>query len=119
MTTNFKVGQKVVCVDDSYLGKYANEIFEDIGEKINIPILGQKYTIRDVDDNSVLLAEINNKKYNWEYDDSFGEPRFLSFRFRPLTYQSCSKALASTTLTIETSDMPITNPSPKPEKELI
>lgn len=70
----FRVGQKVVCVDDSG-DRYGR--FEDL------PVKDEVYTIRKSFGRAVLLEEIVNPPHH--YAEAYDELRFKAWRFRPLT----------------------------------
>lgn len=74
----FRVGQKVVCVDDSnYRNPHLAHLFS------NPPVRGRIYTVRGITAGGlVLLKEIENPPYRWR--DGFYEPGYLPFRFRPI-----------------------------------
>jgi hypothetical protein len=74
----FRVGQKVVCVDENWRARpYQWEA---------LPKKGEIYTIRQIDCErdgiGVRLHEIHNKLH--EYAEGFGEVRFNSSHFRPV-----------------------------------
>lgn len=114
-TTNFKVGQKVVCVDDHFSITYFPSIKA-----------GNIYTISAINicacGNVRLDVGIKNFSAGVFCTICSCSMRsdirvFKAIRFRPLSYSSISETLASTCLnqTIETSDCPIlTDPTPKP-----
>lgn len=74
---NFRVGQKVVCVDDTWVNPYW------IKNTPNKPLLGAVYTIRCIRAGrrgcSVLIEEISNPLHS-----SGIELGFYARRFRPL-----------------------------------
>ena len=89
--TNFKVGQKVVCVDDSGFTLTPNT-----------PIKGRTYKIRGFYRNvlsnnvSIYLEEIVNGKIFYGT-----EPSFDQYRFRSIQYESVSIKLASEFIEVE------------------
>lgn len=79
---SFRVGQKVVCVNDQNFK--ADRRLD--GKRIlpNRPVRGSVYTIRGFyEDDSVYLEEIHNPK-NVVWLDGRGEAAFSLLRFRPL-----------------------------------
>ena len=67
---NFRVGQKVVCVDDTF----DRDTIEDIlaGAVVDLPIRREIYTVRAITpDGGVLLAEVINPDYI-EWDSGIG-----------------------------------------------
>jgi hypothetical protein len=83
----FRVGQKVVCVDD-------------IGDRLNrwetLPVKGAIYTVREVFATSVRLYEIVNQPGFYRRDDgfdTFDELRFMATRFRPIVSRPTSIAV--------------------------
>jgi len=110
-TTNFKVGQKVVCVR-------SGEASDRKRTETVFVYKEKQYTIKDF---GYLEESDVNIACHWvELEEVEG--KWGSNRFRPLAYShSISATLASTCLKetqIETSDTPIKDPSPKPEKEI-
>lgn len=81
----FRVGQKVVCVDDAFAWK--NTIYAG---QVTLPTLHAIYTIRAVDEyeRGVILAfkEVHNTpKVLKAYGNStMREPMFLAYHFRPV-----------------------------------
>jgi len=73
MSWEFKVGQKVVCVDDENIIAFQNE---------NTPIKGRIYTIRSFYGTSIRLEEVINPILT--YCDCTDECAFKPHRFRPL-----------------------------------
>jgi hypothetical protein len=86
--TNFKVGQKVVCKDDS--------------NQFNGILLGYTpvrehdiYTVRGFDKfDALLLEEIINQIVILK-DDSMGESGFFQSRFRPIHYADATSEILS------------------------
>jgi hypothetical protein len=80
--SNFKIGQKVVCI----------YTFEDDGETID-PVKGEMYTIREIDNLGGLLFEeiINIIRY---YSEGPAERSFHPCRFRPLDHAFADKVEA-------------------------
>lgn len=83
----FRVGQKVVCVDD-------------VGDRLNrwetLPVKGTIYTVREVLATSVRLYEIINEKGFYRRDDgldTFDELSFKATRFRPIVSRPTSIAV--------------------------
>jgi len=77
--SNFKVGQKVVC-----LINFKRDEF-DIEYNVKVPLKNEIYTIRAFDGNdSIYLQEIINP--NLYYDEGYGECSFDISRFRPLDH---------------------------------
>lgn len=79
-----RVGQKVVCVDDT-------------GDRLNrwetLPVKGAIYTVREVFATSVRLYEIVNQPGFYCTDDgfdTFDELRFKAARFRPIVSRPTS-----------------------------
>lgn len=72
---SFRIGQKVICIDDRGDKDGRSEIF---------PVKGSVYTIRAFhpEGDSILLEEIVNEPR--EYWQRFGELYFMLRRFRPL-----------------------------------
>ena len=75
---NFRIGQKVVCVDGTRLCL-------DLGEQR--PVKGRIYTIRnfcedDTDGTGLRLEEIVNEPRH--YTDGYAEIAFYVWRFRPV-----------------------------------
>lgn len=72
----YKIGEKVVCIDDSKVSYYG----------IIFPKKGNEYTVRGFysynGKTGIYLEEIKNKKY--DYVNGLMEPSFLVSRFRPL-----------------------------------
>lgn len=79
---NFKIGEKVVCIDDSNPFGYKEEIF---------PKKNEIYTIRCNKRGIKLLEIINSKK---RYIDGFYECTFNENRFRKLDYEFAENLLA-------------------------
>lgn len=80
----FRVGQKVVCVDD-------------VGDRLNrwetLPVKGAIYTVREVLATSVRLYEIVNEKgfyLRGDGSDTFDELSFKATRFRPIVSRPTS-----------------------------
>lgn len=77
--SNFRVGQKVVCIDDVW-PPYRHPLI------LLRPVHGEVYTIRFIEPAAygigVLLEEIRN--HPSVFRDGAGEPGFLARRFRPL-----------------------------------
>lgn len=91
---NFKIGQRVVCVDPPTIQR---------GDEI-LPIAGRIYTIRGFLGESICLVEIVNNPH--QYNDSYGEVHFKAYRFRPLLYENATKEiLAKFPLTEEKCDV--------------
>lgn len=110
-TTNFKPGQKVVCVQ-AFRGFYSNGARYAPADKD--PIKGEIYIVDGIRDDA---PAIYLKGFDYLNDYGF-RVSFAADYFRPLSYSYISATLASTCLketTIETSDTPIKDPSPKPE----
>jgi hypothetical protein len=107
MTTNFKVGQKVVFVRGN--ADNINAVMPKKNETVTIA--GCDYFRNDYF--SLIGYEFSKDNIiQWFHKDCL----------RPLVYESLSATLASTCLKetqIETSDTPIKDPSPKPEKETV
>lgn len=87
--TNFKVGQRVVCVWNFKNNKLP---FEQITQ----PIVGKTYTIRLIRKNKqgdigILLEEIINK--STIHKNGFGEQGFVIDGFRPLQYDSATSEI--------------------------
>lgn len=79
---NFRIGQKVVCVDDA---NFAVDK-DPLGKRAlpNRPIKGCVYTVRGfVDHDAIYLEEIRNPK-NVKWGDGIGEGAFYAKRFRPI-----------------------------------
>jgi len=89
MTCNFRVGQKVVLVDDTH--RVADGIVPKaraISLGANYPVKGGVYTVRDIrkvtvsGDICLLLAELDNSHFVTAHGFKF-EPGFSAWRFRP------------------------------------
>jgi hypothetical protein len=79
----FRVGQKVVCVDDDFADL---EAYTDSDDLITLaaPSKGTVYTIRSFkDDDAVRLVELLNPIC--QGFTGLEEPSFYLFRFRPVT----------------------------------
>jgi hypothetical protein len=89
-----KVGQKVVCIDDSAITN-ANECFVHIW-----PVKGQVYTIREIHTEphikgyGVRLEEIWNSSIVWSDGDEC-EWSYQSERFRPIVEADKSEVAAN------------------------
>lgn len=68
---NFRVGQKVVCIDDS---------INPCGLAADYPVRGRVYTVRSIhpDGDAIFLIEVVNTLFGGM------EPCFLNHRFRPV-----------------------------------
>ncbi len=88
--TNFRVGQKVVFVDDSkpFGGYFMN---------FKLPVVGTVYTIRaiipDQDGGSLLLREIRNGKGTCAKTYDRHEVSFACWRFRPVVERNSSAGM--------------------------
>lgn len=82
--SNFKIGQKVVCVDAP-----SNE---NRKYKEYMPVKNEIYTIRGFYRESLYLEEIINEVY--VYDNGVSEVSFKSCRFRPLDHQFAEDVIA-------------------------
>jgi hypothetical protein len=87
----FHIGQKVVCVDDTY--EHPNWSFVP-----NRPVAGEVYTIRgfstDHEGNErLILEELNNPIIEWMVA-GFAEGSFPSRRFRPLLEKKTDTGMA-------------------------
>lgn len=81
----FRVGQKVVCVDD---GNFSVDRHPWVSNKYlpNRPVRGNVYTVRGFDPDfpeSIYLCEIYNPN-DLQWANGFGEGSFLPRRFRPI-----------------------------------
>ena len=85
MTCHFHVGQKVVCINDEFVG----ECFEDVP---HLPLKGAVYTVRSIElmtaasgeqSPIIRLVEIVNPVMPWEIGEV--EIGFVPNRFRPVT----------------------------------
>jgi hypothetical protein len=80
----FRVGQKVVCVDDTPYPDGYNKLY---------PVKGSIYTIRGfhteshIDDVGIYLEEVVNPPIEWS-DSTACEWPFASYRFRPVVERS-------------------------------
>lgn len=85
----FKVGQKVVCINDDW---FEHPSWADVAHK---PVKGQIYTVRDIDQLPLALGfdipglhliELTNPTQFWYFgmDIFVAEISFESDRFRPL-----------------------------------
>lgn len=88
--SNFRIGQKVVCVDDNFSGGYGDEI---------APKKGEIYTIRwlGYDEDSVCrLVEIRNKRRPYVVNGTItvSENAFFTRRFRPVVEKSNDAGMA-------------------------
>lgn len=86
----FKVGDKVICIDDSIRPNTAEEIKKDFVSWVK---KDEEYTIRAIDDNKgivtgVLLEEVVNPMLYFRLVDEVKEPMFASWRFRKLKYNT-------------------------------
>jgi hypothetical protein len=70
-----KIGDKVLCVIASFRGRTPREI--SVG--VTVPVVGEIYTIRTIDADSIRLEEIINPEL--QYQNAFGELRFKKIRF--------------------------------------
>jgi len=89
--SNFKIGEKVVCVNNSNI--QIDELELRIG--CRIPIEKEIYTIRQIiydDGDCFMLEEIINPKL--EYDRGMGEMYFYATRFRKLDHAFGEKICA-------------------------
>lgn len=68
----FKVKQKIVCV-----------IKANPWRTEKLPVVGEIYTVREVEDNAVRLEEIVNEPRQY-VDRSISEALFLNILFRPV-----------------------------------
>lgn len=77
----FKVGQKVVCVDDNYPKAHVFiQRQRIIVNKWEFPRKDEIYTVREVFPETITVEEIHNR-----IDAEFKkEPRFFFYHFRPL-----------------------------------
>lgn len=83
----FKVGQKVVCIDDAFTDKY-------VRNGVLLPEMHKDYTIRGFNRNGAMwLVEIKNFDYPFSTGGT-GEPAFKTFRFRPLDEIFAEETLA-------------------------
>lgn len=84
---NFKVGQRVVFVDEFKMRLCPIE--KALG--VIMPIKNKVYTIREIDfvdgDFGLRLIEIINPKLRYDYGKDYGEICFSASRFRPLDEQ--------------------------------
>lgn len=81
-----KIGQQVICIDDSLLSKTLVELSRDVPNWVK---KDEKYTIRGFNDNKgivtgVLLEEITNPIKFFRLVDCYQEPAFKLDRFRVL-----------------------------------
>lgn len=94
----FQVGQRVVCVCDSW-EEWTTGLYG-----IACPVAGREYTIRAIDPSNThgILAlrfhELVNPK--WQFTDEYGEPRFCAFNrhtgaanFRPVIEKKLPESL--------------------------
>lgn len=82
--TNFKVGQKVVCVDDNFQPRY---------EWVTYPTKNEMYTIRNISKKGGLrFEEIINPKY--DYEEGYHEHGFFYWRFRKPDHQFAEDVIA-------------------------
>jgi len=73
----FRVGQKVVCVDDS-------DWVASLLNMPNRPVRGRVYTVRGLYENAIYLEEISNPpQARWKNGD-VAEACFFARRFRPV-----------------------------------
>ena len=101
--SNFKVGEKVVCVSNDFIRSYSDEIF---------PIKGEIYTIREIlsrrDGNTGLKFEeiVNPKKH---YIGGFVECNFNSLKFRKLDHQFGEDVIAEIIKQVKEEELILTN----------
>ena len=80
----FRVGQKVICIDDRVMLARMHEIRD---RNVQFPEEGKMYTVRDVLVRSygtgIYLEEIKNPEQQFGFE--FCEPGFLVERFRPIS----------------------------------
>jgi hypothetical protein len=82
----FKIGDRVVCIDDKMQPHTTEELKKDIPNWVKE---NEEYTIRAVLDNKgivkgVLLEEIKNQPKYFDILGGFQEPAFAEWRFRKL-----------------------------------
>jgi hypothetical protein len=85
----FRVGQKVVCVNDN--GRSLRPSWEIL------PVRGETYTIRCIEGRAVRLAEIINDPF--PYSEGLGELKFLASRFRPIVERKTDISIFTKMLT--------------------
>ena len=93
--SNFRVGQKVVCVDTRWIVTSHKEI---------VPVKNVVYTIRSVEIGYqglpvIRLVEIINEPH--QYSDGFKEARFIARRFRPIVTRKTDISVFKAMLTDE------------------
>lgn len=89
MKCNFVVGQKVVCVDDSFSAIWHEPLVT--GDRMHLPVAHAVYTVRGVvvfpfsngDEPAIYLTEIVNPKVPF-WDGGCLEQAFWAERFRPV-----------------------------------
>lgn len=93
----FKIGEKVVFVDDS--GIFGSENERRVGVKF--PIKNNIYTIREIETlNGITgfrLEEIVNRVFGYNGGKDVGEKAFKAERFRKLDYDFAENLLAEIT----------------------
>jgi hypothetical protein len=83
---SFKIGDRVVCIDDTMQSNTVEELKKDVPNWVK---KGQEYTIRAIFNNNgivsgVLLEEIDNSPKFFNIIGRFQEPAFAEWRFRKL-----------------------------------
>lgn len=94
MTCNFRVGQKVVCINDEWNAFHAGIA---ISMGVRLPIAGQVYTLRGIEvrgeRTDLYLAEIVNPVIEYA-DVGFAEQGFHYLRFRPVVERGTEKGMS-------------------------
>lgn len=85
----FRVGDKVICIDDSISLEIREKVLRDYD---NWVLKGEQYTVREVlfnDDivTGILLEELHNFPIPIGLIKKFQEPAFAEWRFRKVQYQ--------------------------------
>lgn len=86
---NFKIGEKVVCVNNIYLEP------EKIEVGIKAPLKNEIYTIRSINDyDAIMVEEIINPICKYGNSGYVGENSFYLHHFRKLDYDFADNLLA-------------------------
>ena len=79
----FKIGQRVICVEDKFLD------YQQPHRNIACPEKGIIYTIRNYVNKGIVLKEIRN--FERQLIGSFAEPAFKEYHFEPLKEETKTK----------------------------
>ena len=91
--SNFKIGEKVVCVDSSgFISCFVERKYN-----VKYPLKNEIYTIRDIISQNGLIGlrffEIINTPLGYNEGTNFGEKAFNSTRFRKLDHDFAENLL--------------------------